>query len=602
MSQSDHTTTGSFRRPVIELDGSSLTRQEVALVAYERAEVQIAQTARAKVERARACVEEAVDRGQVVYGVNTGVGSNAEIVLDDLKAAERLQRNLIITHAVCVGEPLDVPLVRAMMVIRVNTLIKGHSGLRYRVIERFVDLLNWGLTPVIPSKGSVGASGDLAPLSHMALPLLGEGELFYRGERLPTKVALGALPQLSTLPVKERGFELSYKEGLALNNGTAQMAASLALSLDRLERLVKLADINAAMTIESICGRSSAFREDVHALRPHHGQQRSASNLRALLSGSTFVDAPFDVIPKRLGTWQVERLNAQGTLALQGEEVVSERLQGGKPARPQDSYSLRCTPQVHGAVRDAMRYAEQVLTVELNSVTDNPLVFPELESAEQFASAGHFHGMPVALALSQLKTALVPLAAISERRLNKLVDPATSDGLPAFLIGNLDGSESGYMIVQYTAAALVNDLATRAHPSTAYSIPTSANSEDHVSMGANEARHVLDMLQDVGRVLGLELMVSAQALEVRQRIFEGSFWPELTGEHQLVVAKRAQVKALGLRPSRVSQALLNELREVVAYMGEDRALAEDIERVTRLVNDQSERIIGVAERYVGPLQ
>lgn len=602
MSHSAHIPTGSFRRPVIELDGSSLTREQVALIAYERAEVQISDSARERIEVARACVEKAVARGQVVYGVNTGFGSNAEIVLDDTKAAEKLQRNLIITHAVCVGEPLEVSLVRAMMVIRVNTLIKGHSGLRYRVIERFIDMLNWGLTPVIPRKGSVGASGDLAPLSHMALPLLGEGELFYRGERLPARVALGALPQLATLPVKERGFELSYKEGLALNNGTAQMAASLALALDRLERFTKLADINASLTIEAICGRSAAFRADVHELRPHPGQRRSAANIRALLKGSRFVDAPFDAIPKRLGTWHIERLNAQGTLALQGEEVVNERLQGGKPARPQDSYSLRCAPQVHGAVRDAITYAEEVLKVELNSVTDNPLIFPELEPSEQFASAGHFHGMPVALALTQLKAAMVPLAAISERRLNKLVDPATSDGLPAFLIGNVDGSESGYMIVQYTAAALVNDLATRAHPATVYSIPTSANSEDHVSMGANEARHVLDMLEDVGRVLGLELMVAAQALEVRQRIFDGRYWPELTGEAPLVIEKRAQVKSLNLHPSPVSQALLDELREVVAYMDQDRALAEDVERVTMLVNDESERLIGVAERYVGALQ
>lgn len=601
MSRKEFTGMGSSRRPMIELDGSSLTRKQVALIAYERAEVKISDVARERVEMARTCVEKAVDRGQVVYGVNTGFGSNSEIVLDDLKAAERLQRNLIITHAVCVGEPLEVPLVRAMMVIRVNTLIKGHSGLRFRVIERMIDLLNWGLTPVIPSKGSVGASGDLAPLSHMALPLLGEGELFYRGERLPARVALGALPQLSTLPVKERGFELSYKEGLALNNGTAQMAASLALALNRLEQLVTLADMNAALSIESICGRSAAFREDVHLLRPHPGQKNSAANIRALLQGSRFIDAPFDTIPRRLGTWHIERLNAQGTLALQGEPVVSERLQGGKPTRPQDSYSLRCTPQVHGAVRDAMAYAEKVLNIELNSVTDNPLIFPDLEPSEQFASAGHFHGMPVALALSQLKTAMVPLAAISERRLNKLVDPATSDGLPAFLISNVDGSESGYMIVQYTAAALVNDLASRAHPTTVYSIPTSANSEDHVSMGANEARHVLDMLLDVGRVLGLELMVAAQALEVRQRIFDGSFWPELTGEAQIIIEKRKQVKALGLHPSPVSQALLNEIREVIAYMDQDRALAQDVERMTSLVNDEAERLIGVAERYVGSL-
>jgi histidine ammonia-lyase len=489
-----------------------------------------------------------------------------------------------------------------MMVIRVNTLIKGYSGLRLRVIERLVDMLNAGLTPVIPSKGSVGASGDLAPLSHMALPLLGEGEVFYQGERLPAQEALGALPQLADLPVEERGFELSYKEGLALNNGTAQMAASLALALERLSHLVKLADMSAALTIESICGRSAAFREDVHAARPHLGQVTSARNLRRLLSGSSFVDVPFDAVPQRFGVWQVDRLNEQGGVALEGDTVVSERLRGGKPARPQDSYSLRCTPQVHGAVRDALRHAEEVLTVELNAVTDNPLIFPELEPAEQFASAGHFHGMPIALALSQIKAALVPLAAISERRLNKLVDPATSDGLPAFLAGNLDGSESGYMIVQYTAAALVNDLATRAHPATAFSIPTSANAEDHVSMGANEARHVLEMLDDVCRVIGLELMTGAQALEVRQRIFEGTYWPPLKAEHPLSIAQRERVQAMKLSPSKVTCALFKRVRQEVAYMGQDRALSRDVEHMTRLVIEAPESFVSAVEAVAGSLE
>ncbi|MBM4293136.1 MAG: aromatic amino acid lyase [Deltaproteobacteria bacterium] len=587
------------------LDGESLTRAQVAAVAAGEARVWVSPVAAARVRRARVCVEEAVARGAVVYGVNTGFGSNADVLLSDLGAAERLQRNLIVTHAVCVGEPLPPPLVRAMMLIRINTLLRGYSGVRLEVIARLVEMLNEGLTPVIPSKGSVGASGDLAPLSHMALPLLGEGEVWWRGARAPSREALRALPSLAALPAEEREarvtFELSYKEGLALNNGTAQMTASLALAVDRLERLARLADLNAALAVEAVCGRSAAFREDVHALRPHEGQRRAAHNIRALLQGSTLVDAPFEAIPQRLGTWALEPLAAHGGLAFEGDAVVGVRLRGGKPARPQDSYSLRCAPQVHGAVRDALLQAERVLMVELNAVTDNPLVFPDLPPEEQFASAGHFHGMPVALALSYVKAALVPLASIAERRLNKLVDPATSDGLPAFLARNLDGSESGFMIVQYTAAALVNDLATRAHPATVFSVPTSANSEDHVSMGANEARHVLDMLDDVACVLGLELMTAAQALDVRLRVARGEYWPALRGERAEVVAHRVRMQALALHASPASMALLDEVRRVVPYLDADRGLSGDVEAITREVMARPERFIGRAEEVVGGL-
>ena len=571
------------------LDGLSLTREQVICVAERGARVEVSPAAAARVREARACVEEAVARGGVVYGVNTGFGSNADIILSDLSAATRLQRNLIITHAVCVGEPLSISMVRAMMLIRVNTLLRGHSGIRLEVVERLVELLNEHITPVVPSKGSVGASGDLAPLSHVALPLLGEGDVWWRGQRVPAREALAALPSLAALTPEERApliaFELSYKEGLALNNGTAQMAAALSFAVDRLERLARLADLNAALAVEALCGRSAAFREDVHALRPHEGQGRSARNIRAALRGSTLVDAPFEAIPRRLGGWSLE----------------GDRLRGGKPPRPQDSYSLRCAPQVHGAVRDALAQAERVLQVELNSVTDNPLIFPDLPPDEQFASAGHFHGMPVALALSYLKAALVPLAAISERRLNKLVDPATSDGLPAFLSRNPDGSESGYMIVQYTAAALVNDLATRAHPATSFSVPTSANAEDHVSMGANEGRHVLEMLDDVARVLGLELMTGAQALEVRLRILSGEFWPAPLEEPPEVQAHRARVTALALSPSPATRALVGEVRAVVAYLDADRALSMDVEAMTREVLERPERFVGCVERALGEL-
>jgi histidine ammonia-lyase len=373
----------------------------------------------------------------------------------------------------------------------------------------------------------VGASGDLSPLSHLAIVLLGGGEAFVAGERMPGAEAL-----------RRAGLEplqLSYKEGLALNNGTAQMLAMGVLAVAQLEDLLDTADLAAAMTIDAFAGRLGAFGEDVHALRPHPGQVATAAHLRALLDGSTLADIPYHLVP-RFRQWLPTSWDTADAQALNfdigwdwvplgqrhGREKFYDRFRpfrGGKKHQPQDSYSLRCVPQVHGAVRDAVAQAARVLEIELNSVTDNPLVFPDKQAEhveEQVISAGHFHGMPLALAMSYVKAAIPVLASISERRLNKLVDPATNDGLPAFLIGNEDGTESGFMIVQYTAAAIVNDLASRAMPASVYSIPTSANAEDHVSMGANEARHVLAMAADLGKVLALELYTAAQALDLRR--------------------------------------------------------------------------------------
>ncbi|HEY0180570.1 MAG TPA: aromatic amino acid lyase, partial [Dokdonella sp.] len=527
----------------ITLDGRHLTRAQVVAVA-RGADVALDAAQLSRVQRAADFLAEKVRCGEPIYGVTTGFGSNADKLLgahrarDELPGGnpetheggllEELQRNLVITHAVCVGEPFAADVVRAMLAIRINTLMRGHSGIRASTLQALAELLNRDVIPLIPQKGSVGASGDLAPLSHLAIVLLGGGEAFHRGERVP---GAEALARAGLEPVR-----LSFKEGLALNNGTTQMLACAVLALDRLDRLVATADLAAAMTLDAFAGRGGALREDVHALRPHPGQIESAQRLRALLDGSTLVDIAYHLVP-RFKPWLAESWSDAEDQRQRfdiawdyvppsqrhGREAFYRRFlpfKGGKKHQPQDAYCLRCAPQVHGAVRDALAQAAHVVEIELNAVTDNPLIFPDAERAEviedQVVSAGHFHGMPLALAMSYVKAAIPVLASISERRLNKLVDPATSDGLPAFLIGNEDATDSGFMIVQYTAAALVNDLATRAHPASVYSIPTSANAEDHVSMGANEARHVLEMSEDLGHVLALELYTAAQALDYRQ--------------------------------------------------------------------------------------
>ena len=525
----------------IRLDGQSLTRDQLVEIAYG-ASIGLDPHALKAVARAADFLAEQVRREEPIYGVSTGFGSNADKLLgahplrDELPGAvksgrslhEELQHNLIITHAVCVGEPMAPEVVRAMLGIRINTLLRGHSGIRVQTLEALAAMFNAGIVPVVPELGSVGASGDLAPLSHLALVLLGGGEAFLEGERMSGALAL---QRAGLTPVK-----LSYKEGLALNNGTAQMLAMGVLAVHKLDALLDTADLAAAMTLDAFAGRLGAFAQEVHALRPHPGQVHVAAQLRRLLSGSTLADIPYHLVPK-FKQWLPHSWDTDASRELRfdigwdwvpsdqrhGREKFYRRFRpfrGGKKHQPQDSYSLRCIPQVHGAVRDAVAQAKRVLEIELNSVTDNPLVFPDkVDTAhveEQVISAGHFHGMPLALAMSYVKASIPVLASISERRLNKLVDPATNDGLPAFLIGNEDGTESGHMIVQYTAAAIVNDLASRAHPASVFSIPTSANAEDHVSMGANEARQVLAMTRDLGKVLALEIYTAGQALDLRR--------------------------------------------------------------------------------------
>ena len=615
----------------IRLDGQSLTREQVIAVAYG-ATVQLDAEQLKKVQRAADFLVEQVALQEPIYGVSTGFGSNADKLLgahrlrsgmpgaraNDESLLEELQRNLIVTHAVCVGEPFGADVVRAMLVIRINTLMRGHSGIRVSTLQAQAAMLNAGIVPLVPQKGSVGASGDLAPLSHLAIVLLGGGEAFYEGERMPGAEAL-----------KRAGLEpirLSHKEGLALNNGTAQMLATGVLACAKLEDLLDTADLAAAMTIDAFAGRMRAFDAHVHALRPHPGQLQSAANLRSLLRNSTLADIDYHLVP-RFDQWLPESWATPSQQALDfdigwdwvpltmrhGRERFYQRFKpfrGGKKHQPQDSYSLRCVPQVHGAVRDAVAQAKRVLDIELNAVTDNPLLFPDLPGAlyveDRVVSAGHFHGMPLALAMSYVKASIPVLASISERRLNKLVDPATNDGLPAFLIGNEDGTESGFMIVQYTAAAIVNDLCSRAHPASVYSIPTSANAEDHVSMGANEARHVLEMTDDLARVLALEIYAAAQALDYRRDMINAARELARNGDVEALAAKiqgapvpgspdRAkfleEVEALRIElaesgefhPGRAVAAALDRLREDIAFMDADRAMDGEVALAVRLV-------------------
>jgi len=618
----------------ILLDGNSLTREQLVAVARQGLRVELDETQLKRVQHAADFLADKVSCGEPTYGVTTGFGSNADKLLgahrlrDELPGGnpdkpegtllDELQHNLITTHAVCVGKPFAADVVRAMLVIRINTLMRGHSGIRVETLKALTAMLNADIVPVVPEKGSVGASGDLAPLSHLAIVLLGGGEAFYKGERLP---GAEALKRAGLAPIR-----LSFKEGLALNNGTAQMLATGALALDDLEHLLDLADLAAAMTLDAFAGRSGALRPEVHALRPHPGQVETAGRVRELLEGSTLVDIPYHLVP-RFKQWAADAWADPADQALtfdigwdwvpanqrHGREAFYARFlpfKGGKKHQPQDAYCLRCMPQVHGAVRDAWAQACRVFDIELNSVTDNPLIFPDAENAqfieEQVISAGHFHGMPLALAMSYVKAAIPVLASISERRLNKLVDPATNDGLPAFLTGNEDGTDSGFMIVQYTAAALVNDLATRAHPASVYSVPTSANAEDHVSMGANEARHVLEMMEDLSHVIALELYTAAQALDFRQTMLNAACRLAARGDWQALARKVSNAPREGHphyaqfvdEVKQLTAALANvgdfhagsavrkahsALRQHIRFMPRDRAMDGDVRTVCELV-------------------
>lgn len=433
--------------------------------------MQLTAGARERVVRARDFVEREFATGKPIYGVTTGFGRLANISVDPVDAVQ-LQMNLVRSHAAGTGPPLSIPVVRAAGVLRANSLSAGHSGVKPETLELIVDVLNTGVTPVVPSQGSVGASGDLAPLAHMTLLLIGEGEAFYNGDRLPGAVAL---ERAGLHPI-----ELGAKEGLALINGTQVMTGISALGVLRAERLAAAADIIGAMSLEAFLGTERVFDRRLNDLRPHPGQERVASNLRLLLAGSEIVASHADC------------------------------------DRVQDPYSFRCIPVVHGAVRESLAHVRRVTEVEANSVTDNPLLFPQ---DGDFISGGNFHGEPVALVLDFLKLAISELASIGERRLYLLLN-AEDRGLPLFLTQQV-GLQSGLMLVQYTAAALVNDNKGLAWPSSVDSIPTSAGQEDHVSMGMTSANNLPRVLDNVEGALACELIAACAATDFRRPLKSG---------------------------------------------------------------------------------
>lgn len=449
----------------ILIDGKSLTPDQVVAVAREGAKVRLTDESIAAVARARAYVDEKLQQGAVIYGLTTGFGKFADTFIPAAEAAQ-LQRNLILSHTCAMGEPYPVETVRAAMLLRCNALAHGHSGIRPETLQTLIEMINRGVHPVIPQKGSLGASGDLAPLSHMVLPMLGEGQAEYRGEILPGKEAMAkaGIPTVA----------LGAKEGLALINGTQMMTAVGLLVLWDAANLSKLADIAAAMTGEALHAVRKAYDPKLHLVRGQAGQIASAENLRRLLDGSR---------------------NANDT----------------NPDKVQDPYSLRCVPQVHGATRDAIRHVRDLVEREINAVTDNPILFPE---EDEVISGGNFHGQPMALAFDYLKIAVAELADISERRSERLINPSLSEGLPPFLTRH-GGLCSGFMIAQYAAASMVSENKIYAHPASVDSIPSSGNQEDHVSMGTTAARTAAMILDNAQKVLGIELFAASQAIWLR---------------------------------------------------------------------------------------
>ena len=508
----------------IVLTGADLTIADIEAVARHGAVAALDVHARARMQEARDVIDRLVAEGAVVYGVTTGFGALAERSIAPADA-ERLQENLLVSHAVGVGQPLPRDVVRAMLLLRANTLALGHSGARPLVVDRLLDLLRLGVHPVVPAQGSVGASGDLAPLAHLALPLIGRGTVELNGHETPSLLAL-----------REVGLEpltLGPKEGLALLNGTQLMSALGALLLADADRLVRTASTVAAMSVEALLGTDVAFSAAYQLARPHPGQIATAAELRALLRDS----------------------------GLQASHHGSDH-------KVQDPYSLRCIPQVHGAVRDALEHLRRVLDIELNSATDNPLVFPGGGVADATAiatggglviSGGNFHGEPIALALDFAKLALAELGSISERRTALLLDPHLNGGLPAFL-APASGLDSGLMLLQYTAAALASENKVLAHPASADSIPTSANQEDHVSMGPIAGRHAQTVLEHVERILAIEALCAAQALDLRLATLPG-------------VEAGAGVRLAHAR-----------VRAVARHLDADRELGPDLAATTALVH------------------
>jgi histidine ammonia-lyase len=508
----------------VSLTGNDLTLAEVWAVAIEYQPARISEEAQERMRAARALVEKAAaaSSGEHTYGINTGFGRFVEKTIPP-ELSEELQLRLLRSHACGVGDPYPQEVVRAAMLLRANALAKGYSGARVETVELLVDCLNARVHPVVPSRGSVGASGDLAPLAHLALPLVGEGQAQVGNEVLAGREALA---RAGLEPIR-----LLAKEGLSLINGTQFMAAIGALALVRARRLAEAADIACALSLEALQGSRESFRPEIHALRPLPGQHDSAANIARLLEGSAIIEAH---------RWC---------------------------DKVQDAYSLRCAPQVHGASRDLLAYAEATVAVELNAATDNPIVL--VEKAE-LVSNGNFHGQPLAFALDALAMGLAELASISERRVERLTNPSLSDGLPAFLTRD-GGLNSGFMIPQYVAAALVSENKVLAHPASVDSIPTSAGQEDHVSMGNASALTCWQVLANAERALAIELLAGAQGVEF----------------------------LAPLEPGDGARAAHDFVRTLSPTVEEDRPLADDIEQVAGAI--RSGELVAAVEEAVGEL-
>jgi histidine ammonia-lyase len=499
--------------PVI-LDGQPLALPQIEAVALNKCPVFISPDARNRVTESRDLIEALLAAGETVYGVNTGFGKLSDVRIPPEKLAE-LQINLVRSHAGGVGQPMSEPESRAMLLLRANVLAKGFSGVRPALLDLLAVMLNAGVHPVIPEKGSVGASGDLAPLAHLALVVIGEGEAFYHGERLAGSEAMrraGLHP-----------LQLVAKEGLALLNGTQAMTAVGALAIARARRATELADLAGAMSLEALMGTPVAFDERIHLARPHAGQIAAAAHLIRLMADSEIRESHREHDP-----------------------------------RVQDAYCLRCMPQVHGAVRDVLMHVTGVLETEAGSATDNPLIFPEKSSAGKVrgtvVSGGNFHGAPLAYAFDYAAVALTDLAGITERRIDRLLNPDINEGLPAFLSTD-PGLSSGFMIAQIVAAALINECQVLAHPSSTGSIPTDGGKEDHVSMGMTGALKLRQIVEHAERIVAIEMMCAAQGLEFRRP----------------------------LRPSSEVERAYMAVRAVVPRLERDRVLAPDIEALAAAV-------------------
>jgi histidine ammonia-lyase len=489
-----------------------LTIDDVVAVATRRAGVVLDPALGERMRPARELVERVIGENRTVYGITTGFGALAGTRIAPENVVE-LQYSLLRSHAAGVGTPLGAELVRAMLLLRARTLAQGYSGVRLEVVEKLVALLEHDLLPVVPGQGSVGASGDLAPFAHLALPLIGEGLL---------RDGKSGVPEPSAAVLSRYGIELlrlEPKEGLSLLNGTEGMLAMGCLAVAAARKMADAADIACALSIEALLGSARPFEARIHELRPHPGQAASAASIREMLEGS------------EIG-------------ASHSDDFVHA---------VQDAYSLRCAPQVHGATRDAIEHAAEVLTRELGSVVDNPIVFAD---AGDVVSAGNFHGQPLAFVLDYLAIALTELGSISERRTDRILDPDRSSGLPPFLATE-PGLKSGYMLAQYTAAALVAENRVLSHPASIESIPTSGLQEDHVSMGWGAGRKLFDVLENTSRVLGVELVCAAEGIGHR----------------------------LPLRPSPRTAAVVEVIRSVVSPLSDDRPIGEDIESAAKLVTD-----------------